>query len=263
MATRIPLFVPLLALACLLDACVGDYSSAVPDSAIAAPDSAVTPIDAGPRIDSGPSAALVIMPLGDSITGEPHTYREALYTSLTAAGCTVSFVGSQVDQYATIPEKNHEGHPGFTIGNIAAGVDGWLAAAPPAYVLLMIGTNDVAWWCADSAATVADNHAALLDQILADVPNAWVVVASIPPESSQIIQPNNVDRAQLASDLNVQIKTRVQARIGAGKKVIWADVNAALTVADLRDGIHPTVDGYAKIAGVWQQALTPIAPCLH
>ena len=220
------------------------------------------PKDAPVKPGDGAVSELVIMPLGDSITGEPHTYREPLYGKLTSAGCKVHFVGSQTDVYATIPEKNHEGHPGFTIGNIATSIDGWLKAAPPKIVLMMIGTNDIAWWYAGTAAEAADNHAKLLDQVLSDAPSAWVIVASIPPESSSIIEPNKVDRATLATQLNVEIKKRVQTRIDAGKKVRFADVNAALSVSDLRDGIHPTDAGYVKIADVWFKALQPIAGCL-
>ena len=163
------------------DAGIAD-AGAKPDSGVIAGDAGL-PADAGANLgDAGPG--LVIMPLGDSITGEPHTYRETLYGLLTTAGCAVHFVGSQYDQYATIPEKNHEGHPGWTIGNIAGSVDGWLLSTPPRYVLLMIGTNDVAWWCAQTGAQVADAHAALVDQILADAPGAWGIVASISPWTS-------------------------------------------------------------------------------
>jgi len=205
---------------------------------------------------------LVIMPFGDSITGEPHTYREPLYGSLTSAGCTVHFVGSQTDVYATIPEKNHEGHPGFTIGDMAKSTDGWIAAAPAKIVLMMIGTNDIAWWYAGTAAEVGDAHAKLMDQILADAPGAWLVVASIPPESSTIVEPNKFDRADFTNLVNAEIEKHVDERIAAGKKVRFANVNAALTVADLRDGIHPTTAGYAKVSDVWLGALKPIAACL-
>jgi lysophospholipase L1-like esterase len=208
-----------------------------------------------------PTGTVTIMPLGDSITlGVNGGYRNRLWDLLTGQGRTLDYVGSQVDQYAKAPDKDHEGHPGWTIGNIAAAIDAWLATYAPGYVLLMIGTNDVAWWCAKTAAEVADEHAALVDQILGDLPDVWLVVASIPPESSSIIDPNRVDRAQLAADLNVEIEARVQTRSGAGARVRFADVAAVLTVGDLYDGIHPTEDAHAKIGQVWFDALQPILP---
>jgi lysophospholipase L1-like esterase len=208
-----------------------------------------------------PTGTLTVMPLGDSITlGVNGGYRNHLWDLLTGAGRTLDYVGSQYDQYAKAPDKDHEGPPGWTIGNIADAVDAWLATYAPGYVLLMIGTNDVAWWCAMTASEVADQHAALVDRVLGNRPEAWVVVASIPPESSSVIQPNDVDRAQLAVDFNVEIRARVQTRIDAGARVRFADVNAVLTVSDLYDGIHPTEDAHATIAQVWFDALQPILP---
>ena len=202
-----------------------------------------------------------IMPLGDSITvGVNGGYRDGLWTRLVGAGRTIDFVGSQYDQYTVAPDKDNEGHPGFTIGNIAASVDGWLASYTPDYVLLMIGTNDVAWWCAQTGAQVADTNALLIDQILADLPGSWVVVASIPPLSSSIIQPNNVDRAQLGQDYNAALQQRVATRVAAGKRVRFADVYSVLSVSDLYDGVHPTQAAADKVAQVWFDALTPILP---
>jgi hypothetical protein len=52
----------------------------------------------------------------------------------------------------------------------------------------------------------------------------------------------------------------VKARIAAGKKVRYADVNSVLTTADLYDGVHPTEVAHDKVAQVWFDALTPILP---
>ena len=176
-------------------------------------------------------------------------------------GCGVNFVGSQYDPYAVTPDKEHEGHPGFTISNIAAQVETWLAGYTPDYILLMIGTNDIAWWTAESAAQIADRHAALVDQILVKRPNAWVIVASIAPITSQTIAPNNVDRAQLGRDLNAGIQTRMASRQAAGKRVRFADVYAQLTLSDLYDGVHPTQAAHAKVATAFFNALSPVSAC--
>jgi endoglucanase len=216
---------------------------------------------AGPALPSASSAPIRILPLGDSITlGVNGGYRNGLWTRLLAAGKSIDYVGSQFDQYTKAPDKDHEGHPGFTIGNISASTDGWMASYAPDYVLLMIGTNDVAWWSAQTGSQIADQNALLIDQILADRPSAWVVVASIPPLSSSIIQPNNIDRAQLGQDYNAALQQRVQTRITAGKHVRWADVYSVLTVADLYDGVHPTEAAADKVAQVWYNALAPILP---
>jgi len=210
----------------------------------------------------GRPESLVIMPLGDSITGEAHAYREPLYELLTGAGCPTRFVGSQYDPRASIPERNHEGHSGWTVQDIARGVGAWLADARPDYVLLLIGTNDLAWSCAETGAQVAERHAALMDAILDGLPTAWLVVGSIPPESPSIVDSAGADRAQLTVDFNAAMKRHIESRMAQGKRVRYADVSGALTLSDLRDGIHPTERGYLQVAQAWSRALEPIAKCL-
>jgi lysophospholipase L1-like esterase len=77
---------------------------------------------------------LRIMPLGDSITLGLTSrtfsgYRDDLCRRLTAAGLDVDLVGSVAS--GTGPDIDHEGHPGWTIAQIAAMADAWLAAAAP------------------------------------------------------------------------------------------------------------------------------------
>jgi lysophospholipase L1-like esterase len=222
--------------------------------AVAEEDAAAGAVDAAPPDVA--SFNLRIMPLGDSITlGVNGGYRDGLYTRLTGAGYTVDYVGSQSDQYTGVADHDHEGHPGFTIGGIADEIDGWLTTYQPTHVLLMIGTNDVAWWCAMTAAEVADTHAALVDTLLAS--GATVLVASIPPLTSGNIEPNDVDRATLGAAYSAELRSRIAARVAAGQDIAFVDVEAVLTTADLYDGVHPTEEAHDKIAQVWFDALVP------
>lgn len=199
---------------------------------------------------------LKIMPLGDSITlGVNGGYRNGLWTRLVAMGWAVDFVGSETDPYAKAPDANHEGHPGFTLHDLSAQVESWLASAAPSHVLLLAGTNDVAWWTVETAAQIADRAAALIDKILAARPGVWVIVGSIPPLSNQIIEPNKVDRAVLARTYNTALEQRVLARAARGARVRWANVGGALTLGDLYDGVHPTEAAADKMAAVWFAAL--------
>lgn len=87
-----------------------------------------------------------IMPLGDSNTwGQlvPGSYRTQLYQDLATEGIRTQFVGSLSNGPDALPSKNNEGHSGWTISQIAGGVDTWLKASQPQIVLLMIGTNDI------------------------------------------------------------------------------------------------------------------------
>jgi len=189
------------------------------------------------------------MPLGDSITlGVNGGYRNDLYNGLTQNNCSVGFVGTQSDQNTRVADKEHEGHSGFTIDNIASNVDGWLAGAQPNMVLLMAGTNDTAWWTAETAEQIGARHNALIERIRTARPNAWIFVASIPPQSSALIAPNQVDRATLTSQFNAVVRRNVDARMAAGQRVRFVDVHSALAVADLYDGIHPTEAAHARVA---------------
>jgi lysophospholipase L1-like esterase len=207
-------------------------------------------------------ACLRIMPLGDSITlGVNGGYRNNLYTTLESQGCGVNYVGSQDDEYAECVDRDHEGHPGYSIYDISSEADGWLASASPDYILLMIGTNDIAWWTVKSASQIAADQNALIDQLQADRPGAWIIVASIPPISAKSIPPNGVNRATLAHQYNVAMKANAQSRINAGQQVRFADVEPALTLSDLYDGVHPTQAAHGKIAAVFAQVLGGLVSC--
>ena len=204
-----------------------------------------TPAPSGAQLQS----CTAIMPLGDSITlGVNGGYRNNLYTGLQQDNCGVTYVGTQTDVNTHVADKHHEGHPGLTIGDIANSVNGWIASTQPSIILLMIGTNDTAWWSAENADLLGARHNALIEQLRTARPDAWIFVASIAPQSSAIIQPNNVDRAVLTQQLNAVIKTSVDARTAAGQRVRFVDVNSVLTTADLYDGIHPTEAAHAKVA---------------
>jgi lysophospholipase L1-like esterase len=196
------------------------------------------------------------MPLGDSITlGVNGGYRNNLYSGLQQNNCGVSYVGTLPDPNTRIADKDQEGHSGFTIGNIASNANAWLASTQPSIIALMIGTNDTAWWTAETAEQIGVRHNALIEQLRTARPNAWILVASIPPQSSAIIQPNNIDRAVLTQQLNAVIRRNVDARAAAGQRVRFVDVNSVLTTADLYDGIHPTEAAHAKIAQIFLEAI--------
>jgi lysophospholipase L1-like esterase len=197
-----------------------------------------------------------IMPLGDSITlGGNGGYRNDLYTGLEQNNCGVSYVGTLFDQYTKVADKRHEGHSGFTIGDIARNVNDWLASTQPNIVLLMAGTNDIASWTGESAEQIGARHDALIEQIRTARPGVWIFVASIPPQTSMLIPPNGIDRAVLTSSFNITIRRNVDARAAAGQRVRFVDVNAALTLADLFDGIHPKEAAYAVIAQRFLEAI--------
>ncbi len=221
-----------------------DAGTPIIDAGTPVADAGTPVVDSGqPIIDAG--AGLRLMPLGDSITAEDHAWRCELKRRLG----NITLVGSQTSQYDECPY--HEGHPGFTSANINSAVQGYLNASAPDVVVVMVGTNDIAWWTAESGTQVADRIDGMTTRILSTRPGVRVVVCTIPPQSSSIIAPNNVDRATLTNQLNARLRTLTNARAAAGQRVRLAEVNGALQLSDLRDGIHPTpTAGINKIAPV-------------
>lgn len=199
-----------------------------------------------------------IMPLGDSITlGVNGGYRDGLYTRLTQAGYHIDFVGSETDILTDVLDKDHEGHPGYTIASIDSFIVDWLGNSNPTHILLMIGTNDVAWWCEKTGSQVAEDNVALIRKIFTIKPYVTIIVGSSPPLSSVSVEPNNIDRVILLNDYLTALKNRVNDLQLEGLRVKFADVNGSLTVNDLYDGVHPTEAAAEKMAEVWFQALKP------
>lgn len=210
------------------------------------------------------SPPLKIMPLGDSITcgrrGNNDRgnggYRTELWNKFIADGLKVEFVGSQSSGPDSLGNKNHEGHSGWTIKQIAASVNKWLATYQPDLILLMVGTNDTG---SCSLKTMLIDLSALIDQITAHSPHTQLLVASIPP-----IHPSASPaiRSLRVVYFNTAIPDIIKSKATQGKKVDFVDMRS-LTVneltsslsVDLDNGLHPNAQGYRKIANFWHDAV--------
>jgi lysophospholipase L1-like esterase len=193
-----------------------------------------------------------VMPLGDSITEGtqvPGGYRIGLWQRLSAAGYRVDFVGSQFNGPAALGDHDHQGHPGWRIDQIDGAITGWLRNTSPRTVLLHIGTNDVLQNFNLSGAP--GRLSTLIDHITAATPSADVFVATIIPLAS-------AGQEAAARTFNAAIPGIVQGKVNAGKRVHLVDMHAALTTADLIDGVHPTAGGYDKMAATWYAALRSV-----
>lgn len=204
------------------------------------------------------------MPVGDSITyGKVNKnlqnfggYRTELWHKFEADGLTVDFVGSQSTGPDSLGDKDHEGHPSKKIDWIDDNVDGWLKTSTPDIVTLMIGTNDTR---TKDISEMSSELSGLIDKITRQLPDAQLLVASIPP-----INPDKQSQARIqkAIDFNAAIPNIVDGKVAEGKKVKFVDMTS-LTVDDISSppedtGVHPTVEGYSKIADFWYDALLDI-----
>lgn len=198
--------------------------------------------------DAAVAAPVRVMPLGDSITygaKSPGGYRVGLWQKFVAGGYSVDFVGSRTDGPSTLPDRNHEGHPGWVISQIDSNIATWLRTYDPQTILLQIGTNDM--WHDPRGAP--NRLSALVDHITALAPNARLFVAMITPISGM----DSTVRA-----FNATIPPMVKSKANSGKKVYLVDQYHALTTDDLADGVHPTATGYYKMATTWYNALLSV-----
>jgi lysophospholipase L1-like esterase len=204
---------------------------------------------------AGPATAagVRIMPLGDSITDGsqvPGGYRIELWRRLVSQDrLAVDFVGSLRNGPPELGDRDHEGHSGWRIDEVAASVDDWLARHRPEIVLLMIGTNDMLQ--NHAVGTAPARLGELLDRITRQLPMATVLVATLPPLAG-------VEANRRVAAFNRALPAVVQARAAAGRRVRLVDVAARLTPADLDDGVHPSARGQGTIAEAWHRALAPV-----
>lgn len=206
-----------------------------------------------------------ILPLGDSIThGYGSTddagYRSQLFKLIVAANQNVTFTGSQSNGPSQVSgktfPKNHEGHDGYTVesGYSTYGTPGISSLIPspafntvPDIVLLHIGTNDLT--SSNAKSTTADRLDTELGRIVTAAPDALIVVAKLVPLGYGSSDWDNY---------NTKIPTIVQAHAAKGQHVISVDMSK-LPTSQL-NGVHPTDQGYATMAGIWYAAIKDLLP---
>jgi|GEM_PF-552227 len=182
-----------------------------------------------------------VMPLGDSITwgvGSPTTssYRRPLANLLAGQSrYNVSFVGSQAS--GSLSDLSNEGHSGYTIDQIRAGIDGWMAGARPDVVLLHIGINDLNRGI--DVPNAPNRLTALVDQIFANKPGVTLIVMGLIPTTPGL--------ETQTSTFNSRLRALEGSQQQAGKKFRYVEP-PALTSAQLPDRLHPNDAGYERMA---------------
>ena len=194
-----------------------------------------------------------VMPLGDSITDGftvPGGYRVELEDALEAARIDVDFVGSLANGPPALADRQHEGHNGLRIDQLASFAGERVAAQRLGVVLLLIGTNDMVRH--HQLATAPQRLGLLIDEVVEAAPSAAVLVGSLPPLAEA---PDDPGRPERVRAFNAAVPRIVARREAQGHRVGFVDLHEALTTADLADGVHPTAAGYARMAAVWSAAV--------
>ncbi|HEY4358572.1 MAG TPA: GDSL-type esterase/lipase family protein [Acidobacteriaceae bacterium] len=212
-----------------------------------------------------------IMPVGDSITeGKFVTggYRKPLDDLLKAGGYSVTFVGKEDNGepanetgFSTGMENpKHEGYGSARIGMLLnGGTTEQHTALPiktsmlnnaPDVVLVMLGTNDILG--ITPTETMQHTMEKLVSSIFEQNPDAAVVLASVPP-----IRKSEARDADVAA-YNAVLPGIVEREKARNHKIEFADMHGVFTLpTDLSgDLVHPTVQGYAKMARLWYSVLT-------
>jgi lysophospholipase L1-like esterase len=176
------------------------------------------------------------------------SYRKDLYDQLTAAGASVQYVGSV--KSGSFPQNANEGYPGYTISQISAKADRALQLNPNV-VLLLAGTNDMARQPSGAAGRLQ----ALAEKIVSQAKGAVLVVGTIPPLGGAFGKGGSGGGVNA---FNAALPGIVKAVAGKGGKVVLADLSAVKS-SDLKDGVHPNDQGYAKMATGWFKAIEEAA----
>jgi hypothetical protein len=137
------------------------------------------------------SPATKILPLGASrVQGDPpnyHSYRYKLWKKLVENGWAVDFIGSQVDP-KSYPEVNdeefdphHEGHIGYTSGQLLDELDNWIAGVDTPDIVLFSspGGNDALDFLPYEDAV--DNVVAIVQKLQVHNPEVTIVLEQMAP----------------------------------------------------------------------------------
>ena len=184
-------------------------------------------------------------------------------------GQKITFTGSLSNGPSTVSgqtfPKNNEGHSGWGISRVtpySGGNAGIATVIPspalnsgsggvPNIILLHIGTNDQGSF---TATQMTSDLTGLLDKIIANAPDALLVV-------SQII-PLGYGTNDVIKTYNQAIPGLVQQRAAAGKHVTLVDMYTGFNTSTMlgSDAIHPNSTGYKFMADHWYSVIGPLLP---
>lgn len=176
-----------------------------------------------------------------------------LYTDYGSAGLNNAIGSVSPGEYAPM-DWEHEGHSGYTMAQVQAGLSGWLTtiATTPDVVVLGLGANTDGHAAAAIAAT---DLPALVAATRALLPSSWIIIETVPPQGTP---------AATMAAYNALIIAHAAAGTGvfADSRVIFCDTCSDFTLAEQGpDGsVHESQFGYAKRALRLAAAIESVLP---
>ncbi|MEM1119274.1 MAG: family 43 glycosylhydrolase [Bacteroidota bacterium] len=224
---------------------------------------------------------LKILPLGNSITvGVPHTYRYQLSQILNNANFAYNFVGSlngdngDGEVYPADWDKDHEGHSGWTTGDINEQLSDWLDGYTPDMALIHLGTNDV-FRIYNYDLTMEESVTAIteiIQKLRTDNPQITILLAQILPFTEGFEGGSIAPFNDLVTQWNMELTDLASTMCTADSPIIMVDINSDFDDSEFSDGFHPNEKGATKMAQRWANAIlsdwtcanaNPIEDCEH
>ncbi|HEY3683033.1 MAG TPA: GDSL-type esterase/lipase family protein [Streptosporangiaceae bacterium] len=216
-----------------------------------------------------PGYGVRLMIVGDSITqgaSGSYTWRYRLWRHLTGAGTAVDFVGPRTDLYDFVNARwgdhdyaaprfdwDHDALSGEPLSTALTTIEAQVRQYRPRYLLVLLGTNDLAIFHATPQQTAADMRILVANARRAR-PDLRFVLGRIPPMTPNPATGPDVDASIAAYDSGV-----------AGVARELSTVRSPIAVADTYtgyddgrdswDGTHPNARGELKIAAAFEDAL--------
>ncbi|KAG9240459.1 SGNH hydrolase-type esterase domain-containing protein [Calycina marina] len=195
-----------------------------------------------------------ILPIGDSITwgyGSTSGNGYRLNLRKLLAGSNVTYHGHY--RSGTMANNNNEGYSGKLIAEIETYVRGnGTLAEGPNIILLLAGTNDIN--IDHKSTTAPEGLDSLIDLVTTSCDDAAVIV-------SEIIPIGGVEQEARVQIYNAAISRIVAMRTGSaggGKPILVLNMSDYVIAADLGDGLHPTDEGYQKMADGWLDGIKQV-----
>jgi lysophospholipase L1-like esterase len=195
-----------------------------------------------------------LLPLGASrVQGNPpyyYSFRYPLWELLVEDGYVIDYLGNEQDNYSYGSplvdfDTDHEGHSGWTSGEILDELGGWLATIDTPQVVLFSspGGNDVLDGLSYSSAITNVN--AIIDTLQKHNPNITILIERMAPGHSFVMVG---DLKTYFDYLETDIPAIADAKSTATSSVIVVDMATGFSDSLLADPIHYNEVGASFIA---------------